>query len=110
MSSFEKGTLFLNPVALVWCSLQEYSVQMTLREQWRDERMQFDDQNGQVTGPLPPTLTVRTKIWKQICFSDERRRLFNIIMPQRHPQNTPQRRHLQYQVRTFLLHMFRRGW
>ncbi|GFT28677.1 glutamate-gated chloride channel [Nephila pilipes] len=58
----------------------EYSVQMTLREQWRDERMQFDDQNGQVRYL---TLTDPDKIWKpDLFFSNEKEGHFhNIIMP-----------------------------
>ncbi|GFY62490.1 glutamate-gated chloride channel [Trichonephila inaurata madagascariensis] len=59
---------------------REYSVQMTLREQWRDERMQFDDQNGQVRYL---TLTDPDKIWKpDLFFSNEKEGHFhNIIMP-----------------------------
>ncbi|GFS78119.1 glutamate-gated chloride channel [Nephila pilipes] len=68
----------MNNIVIVF--LQEYSVQMTLREQWRDERMQFDDQNGQVRYL---TLTDPDKIWKpDLFFSNEKEGHFhNIIMP-----------------------------
>ncbi|KAG8182130.1 hypothetical protein JTE90_002623 [Oedothorax gibbosus] len=58
----------------------EYSVQMTLREQWRDERMRFDSQNGRIRYL---TLTDPDKIWKpDLFFSNEKEGHFhNIIMP-----------------------------
>lgn len=58
----------------------EYSVQLTFREQWRDERMQFDDMGGQVRYL---TLTDPEKIWKpDLFFSNEKEGHFhNIIMP-----------------------------
>ncbi|KAG8178490.1 hypothetical protein JTE90_023420, partial [Oedothorax gibbosus] len=58
----------------------EYSVQLTFREQWRDERLQFDDMGGQVRYL---TLTDPEKIWKpDLFFSNEKEGHFhNIIMP-----------------------------
>ncbi|XP_071044107.1 glutamate-gated chloride channel-like isoform X2 [Parasteatoda tepidariorum] len=58
----------------------EYSVQLTFREQWRDERLQFDDMGGQVRYL---TLTDPDRIWKpDLFFSNEKEGHFhNIIMP-----------------------------
>lgn len=58
----------------------EYTVQMTFREQWRDERLQYDDLGGQVRYL---TLTEPDKLWKpDLFFSNEKEGHFhNIIMP-----------------------------
>ncbi|CAL1293321.1 unnamed protein product [Larinioides sclopetarius] len=72
--------MFIRSISKIDDVKMEYSVQMTLREQWRDERMQFDDQNGQVRYL---TLTDPDKIWKpDLFFSNEKEGHFhNIIMP-----------------------------
>ncbi|XP_023228443.1 glutamate-gated chloride channel-like [Centruroides sculpturatus] len=61
-------------------SLQEYTVQLTLREQWADERMHFNDYNGQIRYL---TLTDPDKIWKpDLFFANEKEGHFHeIIMP-----------------------------
>ncbi|KAH7952264.1 hypothetical protein HPB52_020986 [Rhipicephalus sanguineus] len=53
---------------------------MTFREQWRDERLQYDDLGGQVRYL---TLTEPDKLWKpDLFFSNEKEGHFhNIIMP-----------------------------
>ncbi|XP_022251200.1 glutamate-gated chloride channel-like [Limulus polyphemus] len=58
----------------------EYSVQLTFREQWRDERLQFDDMDGRMAYL---TLTDPNKIWKpDLFFSNEKEGHFHdIIMP-----------------------------
>lgn len=58
----------------------EYTVQVTFREQWRDERLQYDDLGGQVRYL---TLTEPDKLWKpDLFFSNEKEGHFhNIIMP-----------------------------
>ncbi|KAF8778439.1 Glutamate-gated chloride channel like protein [Argiope bruennichi] len=72
--------MFIRSISKIDDVKMEYSVQMTLREQWRDERMQYDDQNGQVRYL---TLTDPDKIWKpDLFFSNEKEGHFhNIIMP-----------------------------
>ena len=62
------------------CSLQEYSIQITFREQWIDDRLQYDDMNGKIRFL---TLTDPEKIWKpDLFFSNEKKGHFhNIIMP-----------------------------
>ncbi|XP_067133557.1 glutamate-gated chloride channel-like [Centruroides vittatus] len=58
----------------------EYTVQLTLREQWADERMHFNDYNGQIRYL---TLTDPDKIWKpDLFFANEKEGHFHeIIMP-----------------------------
>ncbi|XP_035230153.1 glutamate-gated chloride channel-like [Stegodyphus dumicola] len=72
--------MFIRSISKIDDVKMEYSVQMTLREQWRDERMQFDDIGGQVRYL---TLTDPDKIWKpDLFFSNEKEGHFhNIIMP-----------------------------
>nr|XP_042898845.1 glutamate-gated chloride channel-like isoform X2 [Parasteatoda tepidariorum] len=72
--------MFIRSISKIDDVKMEYSVQMTLREQWKDERMQFDDMNGQVRYL---TLTDPDKIWKpDLFFSNEKEGHFhNIIMP-----------------------------
>lgn len=41
--------------------VQEYSVQITFREQWRDDRLTYDDMDGKIRYL---TLTDPDKIWK----------------------------------------------
>lgn len=59
---------------------QEYSVQITFREQWVDERLQYSDMDGQIRFL---TLTDPSKIWKpDLFFSNEKEGHFHdIIMP-----------------------------
>jgi hypothetical protein len=61
-------------------SLQEYTVQITFREQWVDERMQYNDMDGQIRFL---TLTEPGRIWKpDLFFSNEKEGHFHdIIMP-----------------------------
>ncbi|RWS21063.1 glutamate-gated chloride channel-like protein [Leptotrombidium deliense] len=58
----------------------EYSVQITFREQWRDERLQYDDMNGKIPYLV---LTDPNRIWKpDLFFSNEKEGHFHdIIMP-----------------------------
>ncbi|XP_043476838.1 glutamate-gated chloride channel isoform X9 [Leptopilina heterotoma] len=58
----------------------EYSVQLTFREQWIDERLKFDDFGGKLKYL---TLTEANKIWMpDLFFSNEKEGHFhNIIMP-----------------------------
>ncbi|XP_051158681.1 glutamate-gated chloride channel isoform X11 [Leptopilina boulardi] len=59
---------------------QEYSVQLTFREQWIDERLKFNDFGGKLKYL---TLTEANKIWMpDLFFSNEKEGHFhNIIMP-----------------------------
>ena len=59
---------------------QEYSCQVTFREQWNDNRLQFDDMNGKISYLV---LTDPDRIWKpDLFFSNEKRGHFHeIIMP-----------------------------
>ncbi|XP_076390390.1 glycine receptor alpha 1 isoform X8 [Megachile rotundata] len=59
---------------------QEYSVQLTFREQWLDERLRFDDFGGRLKYL---TLTDASRVWMpDLFFSNEKEGHFhNIIMP-----------------------------
>lgn len=59
---------------------QEYSVQLTFREQWLDERLKFDDFKGKIKYL---TLTEANRVWMpDLFFSNEKEGHFhNIIMP-----------------------------
>ncbi|XP_025409096.1 glutamate-gated chloride channel isoform X4 [Sipha flava] len=58
----------------------EYSVQLTFREQWMDERLKFNDYNGKMKYL---TLTEASRVWMpDLFFSNEKEGHFhNIIMP-----------------------------
>ncbi|XKL59265.1 hypothetical protein PGB90_000281 [Kerria lacca] len=58
----------------------EYSVQLTFREQWMDERLKFDDYDGRIKYL---TLTDASRVWMpDLFFSNEKEGHFhNIIMP-----------------------------
>uniref|UniRef100_A0A1A9Z885 Uncharacterized protein n=1 Tax=Glossina pallidipes TaxID=7398 RepID=A0A1A9Z885_GLOPL len=58
----------------------EYSVQLTFREQWTDERLKFDDIQGRLKYL---TLTEANRVWMpDLFFSNEKEGHFhNIIMP-----------------------------
>ncbi|XP_052130347.1 glutamate-gated chloride channel isoform X3 [Frankliniella occidentalis] len=58
----------------------EYSVQLTFREQWLDERLKFNDFNGKIKYL---TLTDAARVWMpDLFFSNEKEGHFhNIIMP-----------------------------
>ncbi|KAL7296933.1 hypothetical protein TKK_0009374 [Trichogramma kaykai] len=59
---------------------QEYSVQLTFREQWIDERLKFDDVGGKLKYL---TLTDASRVWMpDLFFANEKEGHFhNIIMP-----------------------------
>jgi anionic glutamate receptor len=58
----------------------EYSVQLTFREQWLDERLKFNDFGGRLKYL---TLTEASRVWMpDLFFSNEKEGHFhNIIMP-----------------------------
>lgn len=58
----------------------EYAVQLTFRQQWRDERLQYDDLGGQIRYL---TLTDQKKLWQpDLFFSNEKEgHLHQIIVP-----------------------------
>lgn len=61
--------------------LQEYSVQVTFREQWNDERLRYyDDTKGQLKYL---TLTDPTKVWMPDTFfrNEKEARKHEIIVP-----------------------------
>ncbi|KAL1435636.1 hypothetical protein MTO96_001507 [Rhipicephalus appendiculatus] len=72
--------IFVRSISRIDDVTMEYTVQMTFREQWRDERLQYDDLGGQVRYL---TLTEPDKLWKpDLFFSNEKEGHFhNIIMP-----------------------------
>lgn len=61
-------------------NFQEYSVQLTFREQWLDERLKFNDFGGRLKYL---TLTEASRVWMpDLFFSNEKEGHFhNIIMP-----------------------------
>lgn len=67
-----------------WCLMllhrQEYSIQITFREEWVDDRLQYDDKEGTIAFL---TLTEPNKIWRpDLFFKNEKKGHFhNMIMP-----------------------------
>ncbi|XP_076679967.1 glycine receptor alpha 1 isoform X5 [Andrena cerasifolii] len=72
--------LFVRSIATISDIKMEYSVQLTFREQWLDERLKFDDFGGRLKYL---TLTDASRVWMpDLFFSNEKEGHFhNIIMP-----------------------------
>ncbi|XP_046397665.1 glutamate-gated chloride channel isoform X2 [Ischnura elegans] len=72
--------LFVRSIATISDIKMEYSVQLTFREQWLDERLKFGDLGGRLKYL---TLTEASRVWMpDLFFSNEKEGHFhNIIMP-----------------------------
>ncbi|XP_006616221.1 glutamate-gated chloride channel isoform X5 [Apis laboriosa] len=72
--------LFVRSIATISDIKMEYSVQLTFREQWLDERLRFNDFGGRLKYL---TLTDASRVWMpDLFFSNEKEGHFhNIIMP-----------------------------
>nr|CAD7569917.1 unnamed protein product [Timema californicum] len=72
--------LFVRSIATISDNKMEYSVQLTFREQWLDERLKFNDFGGKIKYL---TLTDANRVWMpDLFFSNEKEGHFhNIIMP-----------------------------
>ncbi|XP_017781660.1 PREDICTED: glutamate-gated chloride channel isoform X2 [Nicrophorus vespilloides] len=72
--------LFVRSIATISDIKMEYSVQLTFREQWLDERLKFNDFGGRIKYL---TLTEANRVWMpDLFFSNEKEGHFhNIIMP-----------------------------
>ncbi|XP_065211330.1 glutamate-gated chloride channel isoform X1 [Planococcus citri] len=72
--------IFLRSISRIDDYKMEYSVQLTFREQWMDERLKFDDYDGRIKYL---TLTDASRVWMpDLFFSNEKEGHFhNIIMP-----------------------------
>ncbi|XP_073998268.1 glycine receptor alpha 1 isoform X6 [Rhodnius prolixus] len=72
--------IFLRSISKIDDYKMEYSVQLTFREQWLDERLKFDDFKGKIKYL---TLTESNRVWMpDLFFSNEKDGHFhNIIMP-----------------------------
>ncbi|CAK9801316.1 Glutamate-gated chloride channel [Anthophora plagiata] len=72
--------LFVRSIATISDIKMEYSVQLTFREQWLDERLRFNDFEGRLKYL---TLTDASRVWMpDLFFSNEKEGHFhNIIMP-----------------------------
>ncbi|XP_034235441.1 glutamate-gated chloride channel isoform X2 [Thrips palmi] len=72
--------LFVRSIATISDIKMEYSVQLTFREQWLDERLKFNDFGGKIKYL---TLTDAARVWMpDLFFSNEKEGHFhNIIMP-----------------------------
>ncbi|KAF6199641.1 hypothetical protein GE061_005939 [Apolygus lucorum] len=72
--------IFLRSISKIDDYKMEYSVQLTFREQWLDERLKFNDFNGKIKYL---TLTESNRVWMpDLFFSNEKEGHFhNIIMP-----------------------------
>ncbi|KAK7864947.1 hypothetical protein R5R35_004932 [Gryllus longicercus] len=72
--------LFVRSIATISDIKMEYSVQLTFREQWLDERLKFNDFGGKIKYL---TLTDANRVWMpDLFFSNEKEGHFhNIIMP-----------------------------
>ncbi|KQS38754.1 uncharacterized protein Dere_GG23471, isoform I [Drosophila erecta] len=72
--------MFLRSISKIDDYKMEYSVQLTFREQWTDERLKFDDIQGRLKYL---TLTEANRVWMpDLFFSNEKEGHFhNIIMP-----------------------------
>ncbi|XP_045482290.1 glutamate-gated chloride channel isoform X4 [Harmonia axyridis] len=83
--------LFVRSIATISDIKMEYSVQLTFREQWQDERLKFNDFGGRLKYL---TLTEANRVWMpDLFFSNEKEGHFhNIIMPnvyiRIHPQGS----------------------
>ncbi|XP_044017384.1 glutamate-gated chloride channel isoform X3 [Aphidius gifuensis] len=72
--------IYLRSISRIDDYNMEYSVQLTFREQWLDERLKFNDYGGRLKYL---TLTESTRVWMpDLFFSNEKEGHFhNIIMP-----------------------------
>ncbi|XP_076234618.1 glycine receptor alpha 1 isoform X11 [Calliopsis andreniformis] len=72
--------IFLRSISKINDYKMEYSVQLTFREQWLDERLKFDDFEGRLKYL---TLTDASRVWMpDLFFANEKEGHFhNIIMP-----------------------------
>ncbi|XP_076182504.1 glycine receptor alpha 1 isoform X1 [Ptiloglossa arizonensis] len=72
--------IFVRSISKIDDVTMEYSVQLTFREQWKDERLEFDDLKGRLKYL---TLTDASRVWMpDLFFSNEKEGHFhNIIMP-----------------------------
>ncbi|XP_020710741.2 glutamate-gated chloride channel isoform X2 [Athalia rosae] len=72
--------IFVRSISKIDDVTMEYSVQLTFREQWLDERLRFDDHDGRLKYL---TLTEANRVWMpDLFFSNEKEGHFhNIIMP-----------------------------
>ncbi|XP_055689208.1 glutamate-gated chloride channel isoform X3 [Lutzomyia longipalpis] len=72
--------MFLRSISKIDDYKMEYSVQLTFREQWLDERLKFNDVGGRLKYL---TLTEANRVWMpDLFFSNEKEGHFhNIIMP-----------------------------
>ncbi|XP_074108116.1 glycine receptor alpha 1 isoform X1 [Cotesia typhae] len=72
--------LFVRSIATISDIKMEYSVQLTFREQWLDERLKFNDYGGRLKYL---TLTESSRVWMpDLFFSNEKEGHFHeIIMP-----------------------------
>ncbi|XP_025161864.1 glutamate-gated chloride channel isoform X4 [Harpegnathos saltator] len=72
--------LFVRSIATISDIKMEYSVQLTFREQWLDERLRFNDFGGRLKYL---TLTEANRVWMpDLFFANEKEGHFhNIIMP-----------------------------
>ncbi|XP_017788032.1 PREDICTED: glutamate-gated chloride channel isoform X2 [Habropoda laboriosa] len=72
--------IFVRSISKIDDVTMEYSVQLTFREQWLDERLRFDDIKGRLKYL---TLTDASRVWMpDLFFSNEKEGHFhNIIMP-----------------------------
>ncbi|XP_066599786.1 glutamate-gated chloride channel [Prorops nasuta] len=75
-----KVNIFLRSISKIDDYNMEYSVQLTFREQWLDERLKFNDLGGRLKYL---TLTESSRVWMpDLFFSNEKEGHFhNIIMP-----------------------------
>ncbi|XP_070520995.1 glycine receptor alpha 1 isoform X9 [Cardiocondyla obscurior] len=75
-----KVNIFLRSISKIDDYNMEYSVQLTFREQWLDERLRFNDFGGRLKYL---TLTEANRVWMpDLFFSNEKEGHFhNIIMP-----------------------------
>ncbi|XP_072933127.1 glutamate-gated chloride channel isoform X3 [Epargyreus clarus] len=72
--------IFVRSISKIDDVTMEYSVQLTFREQWLDERLKFNNQGGRLKYL---TLTEANRVWMpDLFFSNEKEGHFhNIIMP-----------------------------
>ena len=65
---------------IIWSCLQEYSVQITFRQQWNDNRLAFNDLKGRIKYL---TMTDSKKVWMPDTFfrNEKNGQFHNIIQP-----------------------------
>ena len=82
-----RHNIYIRSIEKIDTQDMDFKIQITFRQQWKDERLQFDDMGGLVKYV---SLTDRNKIWiPDIFFSNEKNGHFHDIMKPNQLLNKP---------------------